>query len=47
MIFTNELIVELEKSFINSASITDSRGMPYTSNHGAGYGSINYGTMRL
>ena len=37
--FTNELIVELEKSFLNSASIPDSKGIPYSSNHGTGYGS--------
>ncbi len=35
----NELIVELEKSFMNSPSISDSKGIPYTSNHGTSYGS--------
>ncbi len=38
-IFANELIVELEKSSINSASISDSKGIPYTSNHGTTYGT--------
>ncbi len=38
-IFANELIVELEKSSINSASISDSKGIPYTSNYGTTYGS--------
>ena len=37
--FANELILELEKSFINSATISDSKGIPYTSNHGTSYGS--------
>lgn len=37
--FANELIVEFEKSFINSVSIPDSKRIPYTSNHGTGYGS--------
>ncbi|MBT8297249.1 MAG: hypothetical protein KJO52_02870 [Maribacter sp.] len=37
--FANELLVELEKSFINSATISDSKGIPYTSNNGTSYGS--------
>ncbi len=35
----NELIVELEKSFINSPSFSDSKGIPYSSNHGTTYGT--------
>jgi len=37
--FANELIFELEKSFINSPSISDSKGIPYTCNHGTSYGT--------
>ena len=37
--FANELIVELEKSFINSPSISDSKGIPYTSNYDTSHGS--------
>ncbi len=35
----NNLILELEKTFINSAMIESSAGLPYTSNHGTTYGS--------
>jgi len=37
--YANELIIEIEKSFINSPSISDSKGIPYTSNHGTSYGA--------
>ena len=36
---TNIIISELEKSFINSASLSNSIGLPYTSNYGTTYGS--------
>ncbi len=33
------LLTELEKTFINSATLTESIGLPYSSNHGTSYGS--------
>lgn len=36
---TAEIINELEKTFIQSTSITNAKGIPYTSNHGTSYGS--------
>lgn len=38
-LFANELLVELEKSFIKSTSLSDSKGLPYASNAGTSYGS--------
>lgn len=35
----NNLILELEKTFINSAMMESSAGLPYTSNHGTTFGS--------
>ncbi|EAR02351.1 predicted membrane protein [Maribacter sp. HTCC2170] len=34
-----ELLIELEKSFINSALISNAKGIPYTTNNGTNFGS--------
>lgn len=39
IVIAEELLIELEKSFINSSLISDAKGIPYTTNHGTNFGS--------